>query len=214
MSLNFTLTFMEYKIYISTVITVYFFITVVQLFIMSIHLPVTLLSGSSFKESSLSKKVNLTYIIWLCLASAHQIHGALFPATTDNNSNANNDADKNHTHGDENPNPKSSNNYTTVGRSILSSAEVRQVLDIYTVGYRLPLVNYPLVKFIFGYYLPAIIGVKMQTTLKTTISDVRYNIGVDLEEGGFARVLNRNSLPLPIISQGKQTDAAYLITIL
>ncbi|KRY50673.1 General transcription factor 3C polypeptide 1 [Trichinella britovi] len=106
---------------------------------MSIHLPVTLLSGSSFKESSLSKKVNLTYIIWLCLASAHQIHGALFPATTDNNSNANNDADKNHTHGDENPNPKSSNNYTTVGRSILSSAEVRQVLDIYTVGYRLPL---------------------------------------------------------------------------
>ncbi|KRX46239.1 hypothetical protein T05_13111 [Trichinella murrelli] len=140
MSLNFTLTFMEYKIYISTVITVYFFITVVQLFIMSIHLPVTLLSGSSFKESSLSKKVNLTYIIWLCLASAHQIHGALFPATTDNNSNANNDADKNHTHGDENPNPKSSNNYTTVGRSILSSAEVRQVLDIYTVGYRLPLV--------------------------------------------------------------------------
>ncbi|KRY35826.1 hypothetical protein T01_4701 [Trichinella spiralis] len=101
---------------------------------------ITLLSGSSFKESSLSKKVNLTYIIWLCLASAHQIHGALFPATTDNNSNANNDADKNHAHGDENPNPKSSNNYTTVGRSILSSAEVRQVLDIYTVGYRLPLV--------------------------------------------------------------------------
>ncbi|KRX82381.1 hypothetical protein T06_4086 [Trichinella sp. T6] len=153
MSLNFTLTFMEYKIYISTVITVYFFITDAcyivkrnkkQMVIARLHcvwfLAITMLSGSSFKESSLSKKVNLTYIIWLCLASAHQIHGALFPATTDNNSNANNDADKNHTHGDENPNPKSSNSYTTVGRSILSSAEVRQVLDIYTVEYRLPLV--------------------------------------------------------------------------
>ncbi|KRZ16481.1 hypothetical protein T11_7098 [Trichinella zimbabwensis] len=115
-----------------------FFIICLVTFHHDIHLPVILLSGSS-----LSKKVNLTYVIWLCLTSAHQIHRALFPATTDNNSNANNDADNNHAHSDENPNPKLEwrlcSSYATVDRSILSSAEVHQVLDIYTVGYRLSL---------------------------------------------------------------------------